>query len=613
MSGAAEVERFQVDLAGVVDLLSHHLYSGPQVYLRELLQNGVDAITARRGLDADAPATIRIVTSVAADGRPAIEVTDSGVGLTAADAQQFLSTIGNSSKRGFSVGERRGSYLGQFGIGLMAAFMVADQIEVTSRSARADEAISWVGYTDGTFTLTALPVEDRPVGTTVRLVARHGFEHWLTEQAAVELATEYGSLLPVDVAVGVAVEGAGNLWRRISEPELPWQVSYPNTAAREAALVAYCERVFRFTPMAHIDVSVPIAGLTGVVFIVPEPTGVTSAENRVYIKRMLLGARVPGVLPEWAFFMRAVLDSDLLSPTASREQLHPDEVLAATRDALGEQVKAWTMRTLSAPSALADRLLQTHHLAIRALARSDDDLLDLAASVLPYETSEGVLTLAEVAERGEVLYTVTTQAYRRVSAVARAEGITVVNAGYVYDSEILERLGTRRGWRVRELKSDDLVKVLHLLSAEREVAASSAVVRARGLLAEADCDVIARRFEPSAVPAMVLRDSEGEHRRRLSRERQAAPDLWGGLLDSLSTTGAGRSRTLVLNDAAPMVQQLLTNGGSFDDDLFAASVGSLYLSAVMMAGDGLTSSEAAQLNDALHTLLTRAVRTDEGD
>lgn len=613
MSGAAEVERFQVDLAGVVDLLSHHLYSGPQVYLRELLQNGVDAITARRGLDADAPATIRIVTSVSADGRPAIEVTDSGVGLTAADAQQFLSTIGNSSKRGFSVGERRGSYLGQFGIGLMAAFMVADQIEVTSRSARADEAISWIGYTDGTFTLTALPVEDRPVGTTVRLVARHGFEHWLTEQAAVELATEYGSLLPVDVAVSVAVEGAGNLWRRISEPELPWQVSYPNTAAREAALVAYCERVFRFTPMAHIDVSVPIAGLTGVVFIVPEPTGVTSAENRVYIKRMLLGARVPGVLPEWAFFMRAVLDSDLLSPTASREQLHPDEVLAATRDALGEQVKAWTMGTLSAPSALADRLLQTHHLAIRALARSDDDLLDLAASVLPYETSEGVLTLAEVAERGEVLYTVTTQAYRRVSAVARAEGITVVNAGYVYDSEILERLGTRRGWRVRELKSDDLVKVLHLLSAEREVAASSAVVRARGLLAEADCDVIARRFEPSAVPAMVLRDSEGEHRRRLSRERQAAPDLWGGLLDSLSTTGAGRSRTLVLNDAAPMVQQLLTNGGSFDDDLFAASVGSLYLSAVMMAGDGLTSSEAAQLNDALHTLLTRAVRTDEGD
>ncbi|MCE1174547.1 MAG: HSP90 family protein [Propionibacteriales bacterium] len=612
MSEPAAVERFQVDLAGVVDLLSHHLYSGPQVYLRELLQNGVDAITARRAIEPDAPATVRIVPSQTADGRTVIEVTDSGIGLTAADAEQFLSTIGNSSKRGFSIGERRGSYLGQFGSGLMAAFMVADQIEVTSRSARAEEAISWVGYTDGTFTLTQIPVGDRPIGTTVRLVARRGFEQWLTEQGVVELAGEYGSLLPVDIAVAVAVEGAGTLWRRISEPELPWQMTHPHSAARDAALTAYCERVFRFTPMAHIDVTVPVAGLTGVVFIVPEPTGVTSADHRVYIKRMLLGARVPGVLPDWAFFMRAVLDADQLSPTASREQLHPDEVLAATRDALGEQVKAWTMRTLSTPSVLADRLLHTHHLAIRALARSDDDLLDLAAKVLPYETSEGVRTLAEVAEAGEVLYTVTTQAYRRVSAVARAEGITVVNAGYVYDADILERLGSRRGWRVRELRSDDLVKVLHLLSAEREQAVSPAVVRARGLLAEEDCDVIARSFEPSAVPAMVLRDSEGEHRRRLSREREAAPDLWGGLLESLSTTGAGRSRTLVLNDSAAMVNQLLSAGAGFDDDLFAASVSSLYLSAVMMAGDGLTSTEAARLNDALHTLLTRAVHTDEG-
>jgi len=51
-----ESHAFQVDLRGVVDLLSRHLYSGPRVYLRELLQNGVDAITARRQLDPDAPA-----------------------------------------------------------------------------------------------------------------------------------------------------------------------------------------------------------------------------------------------------------------------------------------------------------------------------------------------------------------------------------------------------------------------------------------------------------------------------------------------------------------------------------------------------------------------------
>ena len=53
---------FQVDLRGLVDLLSHHLYSSPKVYLRELMQNAVDAITARRMLDPAAPAQIRIRT-----------------------------------------------------------------------------------------------------------------------------------------------------------------------------------------------------------------------------------------------------------------------------------------------------------------------------------------------------------------------------------------------------------------------------------------------------------------------------------------------------------------------------------------------------------------------
>ena len=54
-------QTFQVDLRGMVDLLARHLYSGPRVYVRELLQNAVDAVTARREVEPDAPATVRIV------------------------------------------------------------------------------------------------------------------------------------------------------------------------------------------------------------------------------------------------------------------------------------------------------------------------------------------------------------------------------------------------------------------------------------------------------------------------------------------------------------------------------------------------------------------------
>ena len=99
MSGDA----FQVDLRGVVDLLARHLYSSPRVYLRELMQNGVDAITARRALGDGAPERI--------DLRPlpggGLEVCDTGIGLTGKDARDLLATIGRSSKRDVELGGKR--------------------------------------------------------------------------------------------------------------------------------------------------------------------------------------------------------------------------------------------------------------------------------------------------------------------------------------------------------------------------------------------------------------------------------------------------------------------------------------------------------------------------
>lgn len=603
-------ERFQVDLSGIVDLLSRHLYSGPQVYLRELLQNAVDAVTARREMDPGAEATIRISTSTDERDRPVLEIRDSGVGLTAAEAAELLATIGRSSKRDETFGLGRTQFIGQFGIGLLAAFMVADSIEVVSRSARDDApAIRWIGHADGTFEVTELPESDIATGTVVRLLARAEAEHWLSHESVLALVVEYGSLLPFDVAVRVPVPGAAPVWRRITEPELPWQTEYARAHDRERALATYCERSFGFTPLTAIDLSLPLLGVSGVAFVLPQAIAPASGRHRVYAKRMLLGARVDRVLPEWAFFVRAVLNTDSLSPTASREQLHDDETLLATREALGEQIKRWALEHLRDGSALARAVLETHHLAFRSLARGDDDMLDLVAEVLPFETTDGPLTLsaAAAASGGEMVYTTTTEAYRRVSSVARAQGLVVVNAGYVYDSDLMHRLAARREWHARELASADLVQVLGVIDIEREMQLAAALAAARDLLLEDDCEVIVRRFSPETVPAMLLRDAEGEHRRERDRERSASPDLWGGLLDAFAEPGVSRSRTLVLNDGSAVARQLLSAQGS---DVFAAGLRSLYLNAVMLAGEGLRQSESAALSDALGSLLELALRKE---
>lgn len=208
---------FQVDLRGLVDLLSHHLYSSPKVYLRELLQNAVDAITARRAEEPDAPAKVRLYAESGA-----LRVEDSGVGLTEADVHNLLATIGRSSKRAEGLQEARSDFLGQFGIGLLACFVVAERIRVVSRSARTPDAapVEWTATDDGSYTVRTLPDDARTEpGTTVHLVARAGAREWLAQDRVLALARDFGSLLPYDVRVGDEA---------VTDLPAPWDRPYPS-------------------------------------------------------------------------------------------------------------------------------------------------------------------------------------------------------------------------------------------------------------------------------------------------------------------------------------------------------------------------------------------------
>ncbi|HEX2416528.1 MAG TPA: ATP-binding protein, partial [Micromonosporaceae bacterium] len=271
---------FQVDLRGIVDLLSHHLYSSPRVYVRELLQNGVDAITARRGSDPDAPARVEIEPpEVTGDGT--LRVHDTGIGLTEDEVHLLLATIGRSSKRD-DLGFARHEFLGQFGIGLLSCFLVADEVRVLTRSARDPEAatVEWRGYADGRYRVLRADESRAEPGTTVTLAPRPGCEHWLTTTTVTELARLYGSLLPFEVQV------AGT---RTTVPAPPWLVGHNNPDARRAALDSFGYDVLGVRPFDAIDLNVPEAGLTGVAFVLPIAANPASrAAHRVYLKRMLL-------------------------------------------------------------------------------------------------------------------------------------------------------------------------------------------------------------------------------------------------------------------------------------------------------------------------------------
>ncbi|MEQ0561162.1 HSP90 family protein [Amycolatopsis sp. NEAU-NG30] len=583
---------FQVDLRGVVDLLSRHLYASPRVYVRELLQNAVDAVTARRAREPGAPATIALEV-----GDGVLHVTDTGIGLTEAQVHELLATIGRSSKRD-ELGFQRHEFLGQFGIGLLSAFLVADEVHVVTRSADGGPAVGWTGRSDGTYAIG--PGERDTPGTTVTLRARPGAEQWFVPATVTDLATLYGSLLPFDITVdGRAVTG-----------RVPWARDDRTPGQRQADLVGYAQDTLGFTPFDVVELDVPEVGLTGVAYVLPFPASPAEhGGHRVYLKRMLLAENAPGLLPDWAFFARCVVDAGELRPTASREALYDDGQLESTREALGDRLRGWLVGLARTAPDRLNRFLGIHHLGVKALALHDDEMLRLVDQWWPVETNVGRMTMAEFRGRyGLLRYCATTDEFQQLAGVAAAQDIAVINGGYTYDSELAERMrALEPDLAVTRLDPSDLTTAFAELDSATALATRPFVVAAQRHLDRLGCEVVLREFEPASLPVLYLLDRAAAFAGELRATRNQVDELWAGVLSAFEKPADDRPQ-LVLNHRNPLVRRICLLD---DDTLRGLAVESLYGQALLFGRHPIRPAEAALLNRSFLGLLEQAVPGEE--
>ncbi len=578
---------FQVDLRGVVDLLSHHLYGSPRVYVRELLQNAVDAITARGPVPDAGPATVWF--EPLADG--GLRCHDSGIGLTESQVHELLATIGRSGKRD-ELGFARHEFLGQFGIGLLSCFLVTDEIEVLTRAA-GQPTVRWVGYSDGRYEVSVAPQPRADVGTTVTLRPRRGAQHWLAEPTVRELAQLYGELLPVRVVVGDDLVSAG---------APPWQ-----RPDRERALRDWARTHLMFDPFETIELSVPAAGLTGVAFVLPAPANPTArAGHRVYLKRMLLTESAEELVPEWAFFVRCVVDASELRPTASREALYSDSLLAQVREELGEALRGWLLRlSRTAPARLA-QFLAIHHLGVKAMALHDDEMLRLVERSWELETNVGRLSLAQFRERYGVLrYSPTTDQFRQLAAVAAAQDVALINGGYVYDAEIIERLATvDHEVDAQALDPGDLATRFDAVDPGLELALRPFLGTAQRAMDAVGAEVVLRSFAPDTLPALYLIERVAVFHEQLRSTRAKVDPIWADVLAAIDSTEGDRRPQLVLNYANPLIRRITALA---DPELVGLAVHSLYGQALLLGYHPVRPADATLLNSSFLGLLERAV------
>lgn len=589
--------RFQINLRGMIELLSHHLYSSPQVYLRELLQNGVDAITARQALEPGHEGRISFEFLPSAAG-PTLIFEDNGSGLTEEEVHTFLSTVGQSSKVGSEASAR--DFIGQFGIGLLSCFMVSEEIVLITRSCRPGaKPLEWRGRADGTYTLRVTEQEMAP-GTRVFLRCKKGMEQYFEAGKAAKWAWHYGALLPYPITL--VSDGRA---RRINEERPPWERKSGTPDEEEAAYLDFGESVFGARFFDYVLLRAPSGEISGAAYVLAEEPSPTARQpHRIYLKGMLLTERADNLLPEWAYFVRCVAAARTLRPTASRESLYEDEALHAARGELGGCLRNYLIQLAAKRPERFFEFLKLHHNSVKALAAKDEEFYRIIIDWLPFHTSFGFIPLRELRRHTKQIRVVADHdSFRQVVPLAVAQSLYLVDGGFAHDADLMRRLPEAfPEMSVEFVSVVDLSRAFQKPSPEQEEAAAWLLAAAKELLEPLGCEVVLRKFSPPELPGLYVVNEEWEFLRTVEKTREVSDTHWAAILGQM-TAGRGRPEAvLCLNYDSPLIRRVVRVRNA---SLLRCALRMIYIQAMLMGHWQLKAAEMALFGESLLELLGR--------
>jgi len=347
--------QFQTEMNQLLHLIIHSLYSHKEIFMRELVSNASDALDKLkyltltdekfRSLGVEPAITIQF-----AEQEPRhITIADNGIGMNEADLVEHLGTIARSGTRTFLAGlsgdsRKDSNLIGQFGVGFYSAFMVASQIDVTSRKVGEEKAWKWSSSGKGEFDIEEA-VRDTH-GTTVVLHLNEEGKEYASRWAIEDLIKKYSNHIAFPIfltyekaeydekgkekAKSMAtdqINAASALWKR-SKTELKdedYQEFY-KTVGHDVDDPMFwvhtrAEGAIEYTTLFYIPKIAPFD-----MYYADYKPGV-----KLFVRRVFITDDDKELLPTWLRFIRGVIDSEDLPLNVSREILQKNRVMAKIR------------------------------------------------------------------------------------------------------------------------------------------------------------------------------------------------------------------------------------------------------------------------------------------
>jgi molecular chaperone HtpG len=307
--------------------------------------------------------------------------------------------------------------IGQFGIGLLSAFVVAYRVEVETRSITPDQP-AWLWVSEGQREYELRGGTRSEPGTTVTLHISEQYHDMLHAADLRQAIKKYADFLPYPIYLND--EGApGNA------VNAPWHHTFASDSERRQEYWRFVDQRFPDYALEVIPVELqqPMRA-QGVLYIsdrhVPDVN--TTGMLDLYQARMFITANNRDMLPIWAKFVRGVIDSPDLTPTASRDAIQLDAVARDLKEALGTVIVRHLKALAERDTVRFERIMEWHAYHVKGMAVNHDDFFDAIADLVPFETNRGLMNLRTYVQR------MLCSACRRLGARAAATFSTSASA-----------------------------------------------------------------------------------------------------------------------------------------------------------------------------------------
>lgn len=455
-------KEFKAESKRLLDMMIHSIYSQKEIFLRELISNASDAIDKiyYKALTDESLSfeKDRYFIKVTADKeKRTLTIKDTGIGMTQEELENNLGTIAKSGSLAFKAeNEAKDGHdiIGQFGVGFYSAFMVADEVTVTSKALGSDTAYRW--NSKGADGYTIEPCKKAEVGTEIVLKIKENteedqYDEYLEEYRLKAIVKKYSDFIrypiKMDVTESKPKEGSDSEFEQVTEEQVvnsmvPIWRKNKSELTDEDYDAFYQEKRYGFDkPLKHIHISVDGMVRYNAILYIPEtmPFDYYSPGYEkgleLYSSGVLIMNKCADLLPDYYSFVKGLVDSEDLSLNISREMLQHDRQLKLIAKNIKNKITSQLKSLLKDDREKYETFFGTFGRQLKYGVYSDfgankDTLKDL---LLFYSSKEQTLvTLKEYIERmpedQKYIYYASGESYDRISKMPQTE--MVLDKGY---------------------------------------------------------------------------------------------------------------------------------------------------------------------------------------